>query len=156
MPSLAPFSTIYIYCIACFPETYISFRSTFIVVVVVVVTKPLALLPSSPGEKQVTVSGGAPAQTKTKSMYGSRSSMQPVWRTQLWIPVSIPCMSGSVKTIVKDWDSVGEDEVRMHALRSTYAGLVWCGVLQQWVEASWYDICTIPYCCCCFVHVNLY
>ncbi|CAM9701229.1 unnamed protein product, partial [Scytosiphon promiscuus] len=59
----------------------------------------------------VTVSGGAPAQTKTKSMYGSRSSMAPVWRTQLWVPVSIPCMSGSVKTIVKDWDSVGEDEI---------------------------------------------
>ncbi|CAM9578126.1 unnamed protein product, partial [Hapterophycus canaliculatus] len=58
----------------------------------------------------VTVSGGAPAQTKAKSMYGSRSSMAPVWRTQLWVPVSIPYMSGSVKTIVKDWDSVGEDE----------------------------------------------
>eukprot|EP00752_Nemacystus_decipiens_P012046 g10680.t1 len=58
----------------------------------------------------VTVSGGAPARTKAKSMYGNRSSMQPVWRTQLWVPVSIPCMSGSVKTIVKDFDSVGDDE----------------------------------------------
>lgn len=65
-----------------------------------------------PARVQVTVSGGAPAKTKAKSMYGNRSSMQPVWRTQLWVPVSIPCMSGSVKTIVKDWDSVGDDEVR--------------------------------------------
>ncbi|CAM9992524.1 unnamed protein product [Ectocarpus sp. 6 AP-2014] len=58
----------------------------------------------------VTVSGGAPAQTKTKSMYGTRSSMAPNWRTQLWVPVSIPSMSGSVKTVVKDWDSMTEDE----------------------------------------------
>lgn len=71
---------------------------------------PLDLIPPAP-PWQVTVSGGAPAQTKTKSMYGTRSSMAPNWRTQLWVPVSIPSMSGSVKTVVKDWDSMTEDEV---------------------------------------------
>ena len=43
---------------------------------------------------------------------GARSAMAPVWRTQLWVPVAIPSMSGTLKTIIMDWDSVGDDEVR--------------------------------------------
>ncbi|CAN0482764.1 unnamed protein product, partial [Hapterophycus canaliculatus] len=46
---------------------------------------------------QVEVAGGKPLRTKKVTLAGDRHRLNPEWRSELWQPVTTPCMSGNVK-----------------------------------------------------------
>ncbi|CAB1121421.1 unnamed protein product [Ectocarpus sp. CCAP 1310/34] len=60
---------------------------------------------------QVEVAGGKPIRTKKVTLTGDRHRLNPEWRSELWQPVTTPCMSGNVKFSIWDWDPVGENEL---------------------------------------------
>ncbi|CAM9300468.1 unnamed protein product, partial [Phaeothamnion confervicola] len=60
---------------------------------------------------QVELGGGKPVKTKRKTMRGTRQSMCPYWRSEMWLPVSMPCMAGNTKLSVYEWDAIGDDEL---------------------------------------------
>lgn len=66
----------------------------------------------SPTLHQVSVSGGAAARTSKKRVEGGRTEMNPVWHDQLWVPTTVPSMSGSIRTTIMDGDMVGGEQVR--------------------------------------------
>ena len=46
---------------------------------------------------QAEVAGGKPLRTKKVTLTGERHRLNPEWRSELWQPVTVPCMSGSIK-----------------------------------------------------------
>lgn len=38
-----------------------------------------------------------PFRTKQITIKGERHKLNPEWRTELWQPVTVPCMSGNIK-----------------------------------------------------------
>lgn len=46
-----------------------------------------------------------------KRVNGGRAEMNPVWHDQLWVPTTVPSMSGSIRTTVMDDDVVGKQQV---------------------------------------------
>lgn len=46
---------------------------------------------------QAEVAGGKPLRTKKVTLTGARHRLNPEWRSELWQPVTVPCMSGSIK-----------------------------------------------------------
>ncbi|CAM9834879.1 unnamed protein product [Laminaria digitata] len=60
---------------------------------------------------QAEVAGGKPLRTKKVTLTGERHRLNPEWRSELWQPVTTPCMSGSIKYSVWDWDRVGENDL---------------------------------------------
>lgn len=51
---------------------------------------------------QVQVGGGTPFRTKQITIKGERHKLNPEWRTELWQPVTVPCMSGNIKVRLFD------------------------------------------------------
>jgi hypothetical protein len=51
--------------------------------------------------------GTARQRTKTKSIKGDRSQLNPEWNSELWVPVTIPIMSDIIRYTVWDHDRTG-------------------------------------------------
>jgi hypothetical protein len=92
----------------------------------------------------IEFAGGKPVKTKTRTVKGERSAMNPIFNYELWYPVSTPTATQSIKMSVWDYDFSGSD-------------LIGCfynkfNLLQRLPRdpSTGYDMCTGP------MWVNLY
>lgn len=57
----------------------------------------------------IEFAGGKPIKTKTRTVKGERSAMNPIFNYELWYPVSVPTATQSIKLSVWDYDLTGSD-----------------------------------------------
>ena len=50
-------------------------------------------------------------RTRKNKCLGERASLNPIWNSELWIPVTLPIMSDIVRYTVWDWDRMGNELV---------------------------------------------
>ncbi|GMI00136.1 hypothetical protein TrVE_jg577 [Triparma verrucosa] len=55
--------------------------------------------------------GTAMKRTRKNKCLGERASLNPIWNSELWIPVTLPIMSDIVRYTVWDWDRMGNELV---------------------------------------------
>uniref|UniRef100_A0A7S3JR17 C2 domain-containing protein n=1 Tax=Aureoumbra lagunensis TaxID=44058 RepID=A0A7S3JR17_9STRA len=52
-----------------------------------------------------------PLRTKTKTVKGDRDKLAPEWRTELWIPITVPTGTQTVKYTVYDYNTAGPNQL---------------------------------------------
>ena len=52
-----------------------------------------------------------PFRTKVKKMQGERAHLNPMWRTELWVPIVVPTSTQTIKYSIWDYETIGPNEL---------------------------------------------
>lgn len=60
---------------------------------------------------QIEMGAMKPFRTKVKKMQGERAHLNPMWRTELWVPIVVPTSTQTIKYSIWDYETIGPNEL---------------------------------------------